>query len=177
MRGFVLGLFIGLLLFPVVGFAYLRYGHPPVAVADPSFPMEAAIVHNPLAARIDRDAPKAAPMEPSPTNLALGAQVYRRECAGCHGYYGQASPLAKAVFPGIPQLWTPHGHGVVGVSDDPVGETYWKVANGIRLSAMPSYKHILSETEIWQVSLLLANADKPMPANVLDTVKPGGSNP
>ena len=26
---------------------------------------------------------------------------------------------------------------------------------------------------MWQVSVLLANADKPLPANVIDTVKPG----
>jgi len=59
-----------------------------------------------------------------------------------------------------------HHHGeetMMGVTDDPPGETYWKVANGIRLTGMPSYKGILSETEMWQVSLLLANADKPLP--------------
>lgn len=178
MRGFVLGLLLGLLLLPVVGYCYLHFGRVPVAVADPSFPMEAAIVHQPLHARIDREAPKAAPIEASPTNLQLGAEVYRQQCAQCHGYYGQPSHLAKAVFPRIPQLWAPHGNGIVGVSDDPVGETYWKVANGIRLSAMPSYKGILNETQMWQVSLLLANADKPMPANVIETVKPaGGANP
>lgn len=42
----------------------------------------------------------------------------------------------------------------------PVGETYWKVANGIRLTGMPAYTNALSETEMWQVSLVLANADK-----------------
>ena len=51
----------------------------------------------------------------------------------------------------------------MGVSDDPPGETYWKVANGIRLTGMPSYKGVLTDTQMWQVSLLLANADKPLP--------------
>jgi hypothetical protein len=37
------------------------------------------------------------------------------------------------------------------------------VSNGIRLTGMPSYKGVLTDTEIWQVSLLLANADKPLP--------------
>ena len=32
------------------------------------------------------------------------------------------------------------------MSDDPPGETYWKVANGIRLTGMPSYKELLTET-------------------------------
>jgi mono/diheme cytochrome c family protein len=73
------------------------------------------------------------------------------------------------MFPDAPALWEKHHNGeVVGVSDDPPGETYWKVANGIRLSGMPSYKDVLTETEMWQVSLLLANADKPLPPAAVD---------
>jgi mono/diheme cytochrome c family protein len=56
-----------------------------------------------------------------------------------------------------------------------VGETYWKVRNGIRLSGMPSFNSLLNETQMWQVSVLLAGADKPLPANVIDTVKPGAA--
>lgn len=52
------------------------------------------------------------------------------------------------------------------MTDDEPGETYWKVANGIRLTGMPGFKQSLSETQMWQVSLLLANADK-----VTDSVK------
>jgi mono/diheme cytochrome c family protein len=47
-----------------------------------------------------------------------------------------------------------------GVTDDSPGETYWKVANGIRLTGMPGFSQSLSETQMWQISLLLANADK-----------------
>jgi hypothetical protein len=32
---------------------------------------------------------------------------------------------------------------------------------------MPSYKHILSDTQMWQVSLLLKNADQPLPDPVV----------
>jgi hypothetical protein len=59
----------------------------------------------------------------------------------------------------------------VGVSDDPPGETYWKVANGIRLTGMPAYTKVLNPTQMWQVTLLLANADKPLPPGVLDLLK------
>jgi mono/diheme cytochrome c family protein len=55
----------------------------------------------------------------------------------------------------------------VGVSDDEPGETYWRVAHGIRLTGMPAYKDTLSDTEIWQVSLLLKNADKELPDPVV----------
>jgi hypothetical protein len=75
------------------------------------------------------------------------------------------------MFPDAPPLWEKHHGEVVGVSDDPPGETYWKVVNGIRLSGMPAYKEVLSETEMWQVSVLLANADKPLPPAALALLK------
>ena len=75
------------------------------------------------------------------------------------------------MYPHAPQLWAPHSDGVVGVSDAPPGETYWKVFNGIRLTGMPAYNQVLNETQIWQVSLLLANADKPLPPGVLELLK------
>jgi mono/diheme cytochrome c family protein len=172
---FLLGLILGLLLFPAGVLAYLSYGSVPVAVGDKPFPMEGKIANRALNARIDREAPKSSPIEPSPTNLLIGAQIYRDNCSVCHGYYGQPSPLGKHIFPGAPQLWAPHGNGIVGVSDDPVGETYWKVRDGIRLSGMPAFNNLLNQTQMWQVSVLLADADKPLPANVIDTVKPGAA--
>jgi hypothetical protein len=36
---------------------------------------------------------------------------------------------------------------------------------------MPSYKAVLTETEMWQVTLLLANADKPLPPAALDILR------
>jgi mono/diheme cytochrome c family protein len=145
----------------------LRFGHPPVAVADKPFPLEEAIVQIPLHAKIDAEAPKSAPIEPSPVNLLAGATIYRQQCAACHGLYPVASSFGATMYPEAPQLWQPHGRGVVGVSDDPAGETFWKVDNGIRLSGMPSFRRVLNQTQEWQVSLLMANADKPMPADVL----------
>jgi hypothetical protein len=52
-----------------------------------------------------------------------------------------------------------------GVTDDPIEETYWKVANGIRLTGMPGYRGSLMDSQLWQVSMLLSSADK-LPAPV-----------
>jgi thiosulfate dehydrogenase len=60
------------------------------------------------------------------------------------------------MFPQPPQLLPPKK----GVTDDEVGETYWKVKNGIRLTGMPGFGSSLSDSEMWQVSLLLLHADK-----------------
>jgi mono/diheme cytochrome c family protein len=172
MRGFILGLVLGLLAIPIGVAIYLRFGNVPVAVTDPPFPEERAIVHVPLNARIDKEAPKSAPIEASPDNLLTGAEIYREQCAACHGLYGRNSSFAAHMYPQAPQLWAPHGHsGVVGVSDDPPGETYWKVKNGIRLSGMPAYAAVLNESQMWQVSVLLAHANQTMPAQVMSLLE------
>lgn len=165
MKKFLLGLIIGLIAIPVAAYVYFRVGHPPVAVADHPFLFEKQIVHVPLNARIASEMPHNPPIQPTDANLEAGALIYRAQCAACHGLYGQPSSFAKYMYPGAPQLWQRHHNGkVVGVSDDPAGETYWKIANGIRLTGMPSFQKILSQTQMWQVALLLSHADKPLPA-------------
>ena len=59
------------------------------------------------------------------------------------------------MFPKPPQLLQGHC-----VTDGPVGETSWKVKNGIRMTGMPAFVQSLSERQLWQVSLLPAQADK-----------------
>jgi hypothetical protein len=162
----LLGFVLGVLAVAAAGFCYLKFGALPVAVADKPFPMEKAIVSVPLQGRIDREM-KQPPFGISEDVYEGGAHVYRKECASCHGVPGKDVGYAKHMYPQAPQLWKKHGKsGVVGVSDDDAGETYWKVANGIRLTGMPSYEHMLSDTEMWQVSLLLKNADKELPLPV-----------
>jgi mono/diheme cytochrome c family protein len=110
----------------------------------------------------------APPIQAEEANFVSGARIYTERCSVCHGLHGKPSAFGADMYPVAPQLLEEHGkNNVVGVSDDPVGETYWKVFNGIRLTGMPSFKDQLSETEMWQVSLFLAYADKPMPPAVL----------
>ena len=171
MRGFFLGLLLGLLILPVAVWGWLQFGHPPVAVSDPPLPFEKQIVHMPMHRRIDAEMPQHAAMDPSTTNLLLGAQIYRQDCASCHGLYGIPSNFGSHMYPHAPQLWRPHRNGIIGVSDDPAGATYWKVKNGIRLSGMPAFDKVLNEAQMWQVTVLLANAGKPLPSNVVQLLQ------
>jgi thiosulfate dehydrogenase len=169
---FLFGVIVGVVLVAGGLFAYLRIGNVPVATADSPFPMERQITHRALDARIDKEMIKDAPVAANDATFLAGATVYRQQCASCHGVRGKDSSFAKYMFPDAPQLFVKHHHGdVVGVSDDPPGETYWKVANGIRLTGMPAYKNLLSETQMWQVAQLLANADK-LPADVQAALQP-----
>jgi mono/diheme cytochrome c family protein len=173
---FLIGVVVGILLVIAVVAAYLRFGSLPVATSDAAFPMERKLTHMALDARIDRDMVKTPPIAADAATFTAGAQVYRQQCASCHGFVGKDSDFAKGMYPRAPQLFEKHRDGVVGVSDDPPGETQWKVANGIRLTGMPAYKSVLSPTEIWQVSLLLANADK-LPADTLQSLQAPPAQP
>jgi mono/diheme cytochrome c family protein len=63
-----------------------------------------------------------------------------------------------------------------GVTDDEAGETYWKIFNGIRLTGMPGFSKTLNETQMWQMAILLANADKLPPAAKAALVAPMGAS-
>jgi thiosulfate dehydrogenase len=175
---FLFGVVIGVVLVPIAVLLWFHFGHVPVAVADPPLPEERLITGGPLHARIDREMIANPPIQADEATFVAGAHIYSDQCAFCHGFYGKPSAVGRDMFPDAPPLWEKHHDGqVVGVSDDPPGETYWKVANGIRLSGMPAFKKILSDTEMWQVSLLLANADKPLPPDALSVLKGGQTAP
>ena len=164
---FIFGFLIGILA--VVGgvAAYLRWGALPVATADQPFPFEKNIVSVPLGARI-KSQMQNPPFGTSEDVFESGAHIYHQECAACHGTPGHDVAFAAHMYPRAPQLWKKHARGnVVGVSDDEAGETYWKVSNGIRLTGMPSYNHVLNDTQMWQVTLLLKNADQSLPDPVM----------
>jgi len=159
----LLGFCMAIVLIVCGGAAYLRWGSPPVATADKPFPYEKSIVSAPLNGRIDREM-KTPPFGTSEDVYEAGAKIYRAQCAACHGTPGHDVAFAKYMYPATPQLWKKHARGnVVGVSDDEAGETYWKIFNGIRLTGMPAFNHVLTDTQMWQVSLLLKNADQQLP--------------
>ncbi len=156
MKAFIAGLIIGLILVPLGLFFYFASGSAPVATSAQPMPFERMLAHRALDKLIEKEAPKNPPIAADPAAYAGGAQVYREHCAVCHSYTtGTPTAIAQGMFPKPPKLLQGKG-----VTDDEAGETYWKVANGIRLTGMPAFRQSLSETQMWQVSLLLANADK-----------------
>ena len=156
MKAFLVGLVLGIVIVPLGVYFYFVSGRAPVATGDKPLPFEKTLANTALHAHVDREMPKSVPVPANEQAFLAGAPIYRDDCAVCHGLPGQEqSAVAKGMFPKPPQLFRGKG-----VTDDEPGETYWKVANGIRLTGMPAFKNNLSETQMWQVSLLLANADK-----------------
>ncbi len=167
MLKFLAGFVIGLVVLPVLFFFYCSTGSAPVATSAPPIPFERRLARMALHSRIEAEMPKTVPVSANEATFLEGVRIYREHCAFCHGLPSQsANAASKGMFPKPPQLFVKKG-----VTDDPPGETYWKVANGIRLTGMPGYDRDLSTEQMWQVTLLLANADK-LSASVRAALKP-----
>ena len=156
LKGIVIGLILAVAILAGGAYCYFSTGMAPVATADPMMPFEKKLANMALRARIANQHIGPAPIPADEENLVAGAKVYKDHCAACHGFPNQpATSYDSTMFPKPTQLF--HGKGV---TDDPPSESYWKAQNGIRLSGMPSFKTVLTDQQLWQVSQLVANADK-----------------
>lgn len=146
---------------------YFTSGMAPAASSDPPMPFEKRLSHMALDAHIEAQKIGEPPVAADEQNLLAGAQLYKTNCSACHGLPDRpASPYEKTMYPRPTALFRGKG-----VTDDPPAESYWKAANGIRLSGMPSFKDQLTDTQLWQVSQLVAHANE-LPASVRATLNP-----
>jgi thiosulfate dehydrogenase len=166
MMKFFLGIVFGIGLVVLAGYFFVARGGIFMGTNTKPLPFERKIAGKAISASIGKSADDSSPLSADETNLQAGAKIYMQACAGCHGRLDQESSGAKSFYPPPPHLLPPGK----GVTDDPVGATHWIVKNGIRFSAMPSFNNKLSDSEIWQVSLLLHNAGK-LPASVQDSLR------
>ena len=156
-----IGILVGILLVFGGVWYYFSSGRAPVAVTDPPLPFEGRLAHSALHAHLERQGATEPPVPADEKNLLAGADVYKENCAVCHGLPAASeTAIAHGMSPKPPELF----HGT-GVTDDPAWETHWKAENGIRMTGMPGFKGRLTDTQLWQVSQLLANADKSPPSD------------
>jgi mono/diheme cytochrome c family protein len=170
LKGLLLGIVLGVLAVAAGVYFYFSSGRAPVATAAAPMPFEKKFAKIGLQAYLARLPHPDAPVPTDDGNLAAGARTYREHCAVCHGLPGQPpTAIAAGMYPKPPELLEGKG-----VTDDDAWESYWKIENGIRMTGMPAFKGRLTETEIWQVSVLVKNADKltPSAASVLSAGAP-----
>ena len=169
---FIAGLVLGIILVPAGLYFYFVGGSAPVATTDPDMPFESYLARKAQHVRIDRDMPKNVPIQATEENYLAGAALYKEHCAVCHGVPdSQKTAIATGMYPRPPQLFLGKG-----VTDDEPGESYWKIFNGFRLTGMPGFSKSLNETQMWQIALLVANADKlPASAKAALVVQPAAT--
>jgi mono/diheme cytochrome c family protein len=81
----------------------------------------------------------------TPATIAAGRMNFMGECANCHGTDGRTPTEAgRWMYPRAPNLASAE---VQQWSD---AELFWIIKNGIRLSGMPGFGKVLSDTQVWQ---------------------------
>lgn len=99
---------------------------------------------------IHRAARAQPPPPPPPFNPAAAAGLFSMACAVCHGHDGRhPANIGLAMYPRVLDLGSPE---VQRFSD---AQLYWIIHNGIRLSGMPGFGHILAPQDVWQLTLFL----------------------
>ena len=160
LKGILIGVGATVLAGLAGAYMFLSLGLMP-ANADAKPPwLEKWAARKSLHATIDRQAPTIPnPATFNDQNMLAGVKLYAANCAVCHGAAdGAASNVAKGLYQKPPQL-AKHG-----VTDDPEGETYWKIYHGIRMTGMPAYSGTLKEQEVWQLTLFLKHMEEMTPA-------------
>jgi len=155
-KGIVIGFLLATAILTGSFFLYFAKGMAPVATGDPPMPFEEKLANMALDAHIEKQGVLQPPVSANETNFLAGAVVYKHQCALCHGLPEQPpSDYSTTMYPKPTELF--HGKGV---TDDSPSESYWKAANGIRMSGMPAFKTKLTDLQLWQVSQLVAQANE-----------------
>jgi len=111
-------------------------------------------VANDVADRIARTVGGAiVPLPARPPSLARGAQVYREQCANCHGDQGRGDgPKAHTVKgPAPADLTDPAAMSRLSLVD-----IYRKVTIGVAGTAMPQFEEALPDSDRWAVAAYAA---------------------
>jgi len=156
----LLGMVIGAVLTLACIAAYMRFGNPPVGTTDANALWEPLVASVPLNARAHAEA-KSAPFPADEDVFEGAAHTYHAQCANCHGAPGHDAPLGRSMVPHAPQFFAPRDAHTTAAQSP--GELYWKTAHGARRSGMPAYAKTLTDTQLWQLALLLHSTRDELP--------------
>ena len=159
MRGFILGIFITILVLLIGGLGLALLGFLPTRanIAPPE--MERHIAMSALDNSVERHAPRLNnPVPPTDDNLIAGIKIYTMNCAGCHGDLDRKpSAFGKSFYPPAPNL-------ILDPPDDAEWHLYFVIRNGIRYTGMAAWDKTLSDADMWKVTAFLTRINKLPPA-------------
>jgi mono/diheme cytochrome c family protein len=155
MRSFLGGVVVALVVVCGVTFLVINRGWIPIGADNPPGALERRLAHMATDAYVARNAPRQEnPVQPAAASLGEGARAYEKNCALCHGGFGQRiSPLRTKFSPPVPQI-------VNRVPHDEDANLWWITKHGTRLTGMPAWDGILSDDEIWKIIAFVKHSDK-----------------
>jgi thiosulfate dehydrogenase len=132
-----------------------------MATTAAPLPLEKTVAQIALRASMGNAGDQKDPLQFDDGNMLAAVHAYKENCAVCHSAPGQPrTAISKGMFPPPPQLFEKDDM----VTNDPEGVTYWKVTHGIRLTGMPGFGSTFSDQQRWQLTMLVAHADRLSPA-------------
>jgi mono/diheme cytochrome c family protein len=161
MKGFIFGI-ITLVLILALGLVFVEMGFVNMRADNPPSNLETTLAGHAMDASVARAAPKLVnPIAADETNLLAGARLYRDHCMLCHGDpVNPKSPLADAFNPRAPQFM----NNMAEMPDMPENQNFFILQHGIRWTAMPGWKNILSDQQLWQLVTFLSHMHDLSPA-------------
>lgn len=134
------------LLVPLGTYAFVKSGLYSVAASHPHTRFTNWLTHETMIHSVRRHAAGVAPPPGvSARQVAAGFCLYETHCVACHGAAAVArQQWVAGLEPSPPYLldatsrWTP-------------SQLFWIVKNGIKMTAMPSWRNSLSDGQIWAV--------------------------
>ena len=159
MRKFTIGVFFTLAVSILGGLAAVWLGLIDTTTSGRPGRIETYVASRALDAAVGRRAANLKnPLAENDGELIGGMQVYAMNCSSCHGALDKApSALGRSFYPPAPQL-------VIRPLDDRDSHIYFIVKHGIRWTGMPSWDDILSDPDIWRVSMFLGRVANLPPA-------------
>jgi mono/diheme cytochrome c family protein len=151
MRGFLFAILI-VILIAALGLGSVWMGFVNMRADAPPSKLESTFIGHAMDASVARSAPDVTnPITLTEPNLTAGARVYRDNCASCHGDPSRPrSPFGAAFNPPAPQF-------MFDTPDMPQNQNFYILQHGIRWTAMPAWKNLLTDQQMWQTVTFLSH--------------------
>lgn len=128
---------------------YAFSGRYSIAATEPHPPALEAAIDEIYHASVARQAAGIEAPALDRERAAAGAPIYAAECAMCHGVpEADREAWAEGLYPLPPHL-------PKDGTDLAAEEIFWIIREGVKFTSMPSYRHALSDEEIWSVTALV----------------------
>jgi thiosulfate dehydrogenase len=158
MKGFLFGI-LTVILILAVGLVFALLGFVNMRADNPPSHLETAIAGHAMDASVGRAAPKLTnPLAADEANLLAGARLYREHCTLCHGESAHPkAPLSDSLNPPAPQFMDDK-------ADMGENQNFFILQHGIRWTAMPGWKNVLNDQQLWQLVTFLSHMSNLPPA-------------
>ncbi len=150
-KPYLIGFLVAVIVIWLIVYVYFYWGFMGWAADGPMGSLEAFFLAGSLDRWIYRNAPiMSNPQPANDSTIMAGIKIYRNHCAVCHGNpQNTVSELGRGFYPPARQFMRDSSR----MSENGI---YWVVKHGIARSGMPSWKGVLSDADIWRVTMAVS---------------------